>query len=53
MVNQILARNLHSNDADILNYTTMLMDKLEQVCTVVGPSPSPPCDTSAGPSEER
>lgn len=32
MVNQILARNLHSTDADILNYTTMLMDKLEQVC---------------------
>jgi len=30
-VNQILARNLHSADADILNYTTNLMDKLEQV----------------------
>lgn len=31
MVNQILARNFHSTDVDILNYTTNLMDKLEQV----------------------
>ncbi|KAJ0122067.1 hypothetical protein J7T55_002578 [Diaporthe amygdali] len=30
VVNQILARNLHSTDADTLNYTTNLMDKLEQ-----------------------
>lgn len=31
VVNQILARNLHSSDAGILNYTTSLMDKLERV----------------------
>lgn len=31
VVNQILAKNLHSTDGDILNYTTMLMDRLEQV----------------------
>ncbi|KAL1864573.1 hypothetical protein Daus18300_007588 [Diaporthe australafricana] len=30
VVNQILARNLHSTDAETLNYTTNLMDKLEQ-----------------------
>ncbi|POS81014.1 hypothetical protein DHEL01_v200587 [Diaporthe helianthi] len=33
VVNQILARNLHSTDADVLNYTTNLMDKLEQTKT--------------------
>lgn len=31
VVNQILAKNLHSTDGDILNYTTMLMDRLEQI----------------------
>lgn len=31
VVNQILARNLHNTDGDILNYTTTLMDRLEQV----------------------
>jgi vacuolar protein sorting-associated protein VTA1 len=31
-VNQILAKQLHATDEDILNYTTQLMDKLEQVC---------------------
>lgn len=31
VVNQILAKNLHNTDADILNYTTTLMDRLEQV----------------------
>lgn len=30
-VNQILAKQLHTTDEDILNYTTNLMDKLEQV----------------------
>ncbi|KAK7703374.1 hypothetical protein SLS64_009043 [Diaporthe eres] len=30
VVNQILARNLHSADAETLSYTTNLMDKLEQ-----------------------
>lgn len=35
MVNQILARNLHNDSADILNYTTMSMDKLEQVCAQI------------------
>ncbi|KAI3394014.1 hypothetical protein diail_3332 [Diaporthe ilicicola] len=30
IVNQILARNLHSTDADTLNYTTNLMDRLEK-----------------------
>ena len=33
-VNQILAKQLHTTDEGILNYTTNLMDKLEQVrCT--------------------
>ncbi|ROW04794.1 hypothetical protein VMCG_04910 [Cytospora schulzeri] len=31
VVNQILARNLHNTDGDILNYTTTLMDRLEQI----------------------
>ncbi len=30
-VNQILAKQLHTTDEGILNYTTNLMDKLEQV----------------------
>ena len=30
-VNQILAKELHTTDEGILNYTTNLMDKLEQV----------------------
>ncbi|CAN8101565.1 unnamed protein product [Discula destructiva] len=30
VVNQILARNIHNDSADVLDYTTMLMDKLEQ-----------------------
>ncbi|KAK3936091.1 vacuolar protein sorting-associated protein vts1 [Diplogelasinospora grovesii] len=30
VVNQILAKHLHSTDEDILRYTTNLMDKLEQ-----------------------
>ncbi|PSR83427.1 Vta1 like-domain-containing protein [Coniella lustricola] len=33
VVNQILAKSLHSSDADILNYTTGLMDKLERTKT--------------------
>jgi len=31
VVNQILAKQLHNTDADVLRYTTNLMDKLEQV----------------------
>ena len=31
VVNQILAKQLHMTDPGILNYTTHLMDKLEQV----------------------
>ncbi len=31
MVNQILAKQLHNIDGEILEYTTKLMDKLEQV----------------------
>lgn len=30
-VNQILAKQLHTTNEDILRYTTNLMDKLEQV----------------------
>jgi hypothetical protein len=30
-VNQILAKQLHTTDEEILRYTTHLMDKLEQV----------------------
>ncbi|TLD25416.1 hypothetical protein PspLS_05911 [Pyricularia sp. CBS 133598] len=33
VVNQILARQLHQEDPEILNYTTMLMDKLEEAKT--------------------
>lgn len=31
IVNQILAKGLHNGDAETLQYTTTLMDKLEQV----------------------
>jgi vacuolar protein sorting-associated protein VTA1 len=31
IVNQILAKGLHTSDAECLQYTTALMDKLEQV----------------------
>ena len=31
VVNQILAKQLHTTDPGILKYTTHLMDKLEQV----------------------
>ncbi|CAL3972055.1 unnamed protein product [Diplocarpon coronariae] len=31
IVNQILAKGLHNGDADTLQYTTTLMDKLEQI----------------------
>jgi vacuolar protein sorting-associated protein VTA1 len=31
IVNQILAKGLHNGDAETLEYTTTLMDKLEQV----------------------
>ena len=31
IVNQILAKGLHNGDAETLNYTTDLMDKLEKV----------------------
>ncbi|EHA56894.1 hypothetical protein MGG_06787 [Pyricularia oryzae 70-15] len=33
VVNQILARQLHQEDPEILNYTTTLMDKLEEAKT--------------------
>ncbi|KAK5658966.1 hypothetical protein OQA88_1784 [Cercophora sp. LCS_1] len=33
VVNQILARQLHTKDEDVLRYTTHLMDKLEQTKT--------------------
>jgi vacuolar protein sorting-associated protein VTA1 len=35
-VNQILAKQLHLTNEGILNYTTNLMDKLEQVRTDAG-----------------
>ncbi len=31
IVNQILSKGLHNADQDCLEYTTMLMDKLEKV----------------------
>jgi hypothetical protein len=31
IVNQILSKGLHNGDKDTLQYTTTLMDKLEQV----------------------
>jgi len=31
IVNQILSKGLHNGDAETLQYTTTLMDKLEQV----------------------
>jgi len=31
IVNQILSKGLHNGDAETLEYTTTLMDKLEQV----------------------
>ena len=30
-MNQILAKQLHNTDGEVLEYTTKLMDKLEQV----------------------
>lgn len=32
VVNQVLAKQLHSTSEEVLTYTTNLMDKLEQVC---------------------
>ena len=33
MVNQIIAKGLHTTDEDCMGYTTTLMDKLEQTKT--------------------
>jgi vacuolar protein sorting-associated protein VTA1 len=32
VVNQILAKELHKSSNEMLDYTTHLMDKLEEVC---------------------
>lgn len=32
VVNQILAKQLHTSSEEMLTYTTKLMDKLEEVC---------------------
>ncbi|KUI70407.1 Vacuolar protein sorting-associated protein vts1 [Cytospora mali] len=47
VVNQILAKNLHSTDADILNYTTTLMDRLEEVKNVYANEDAISDDTAA------
>jgi len=36
VVNQILSKGLHNGDAETLQYTTTLMDKLEQVRMAMG-----------------
>lgn len=36
VVNQILAKQLHHADQEVMGYTLGLMDKLEQVCIPVG-----------------